>query len=99
VVRSFELFGTNVAIVMEFHPDDAVSSPSLLRKVHGWATDNGMRANFLMANWFPMKPLASRYLFIPSRLLPKQQALYVRYPRRQAAQRPWRVQIGDWDGL
>ena len=98
IVRSFRLFGVNVAIVMEFNPVDGSAAP-LLNKVHQWARKNGLMATFLMANWFPIKPIRSGYLPIPSALMPKRQVLYVRYPRGKTIQTNWTTQIGDWDGL
>jgi GNAT superfamily N-acetyltransferase len=98
IVRSFKLFGVGVAIIMEFHPVEKSATP-LLNKVHQWARQNGMIATFLMANWFPIKPIRSAYVYIPSGLMPKRQVLYVRYPRGKAVKMNWKTQIGDWDGL
>ena len=98
VVRSFRLLGADVAVVMEFHPTDGLATP-LLNKVHRWARENRLVACFLMANWFPMKPLRAGYLFVPPALLPKRQVLFVRYPRGRAIPLDWKTQIGDWDGL
>jgi GNAT superfamily N-acetyltransferase len=98
VTRCFRLFGTKVAIVVEFNPTGEGCAP-LLKKVHRWARANGMMASFLMANWYPMKPMRFGYLFVPSLLMPKRQILYVRYPQGRTGNLPWRTQIGDWDGL
>ncbi|OPY94262.1 hypothetical protein A5906_15065 [Bradyrhizobium sacchari] len=98
IVRSFRLFGMNVAIVMEFHSTEGLAA-RLLHKVQRWTGKNGMVAVFLMANWFPFKPLRSGYFFVPPSLMPKQQVLFVRYPRAQTVDLRWRTQIGDWDGL
>jgi len=98
VTRAFRLFGVNVAIVMEFHPTEG-SWSLLLKKVHNWARGNGMVASFLMANWLPVKPIRSGYLFVPSAMLPKRQVLYVRYPQGRTVHLHWKTQIGDWDGL
>jgi hypothetical protein len=98
MVRRFRLAGVNVAIVMEFHPTIG-SEARLLRQVHRWARENGLVASFLMANWLPLKPITCGYIFVPPRLMPKRQILFVRYPRGQTSNLPWRTQIGDWDGL
>jgi GNAT superfamily N-acetyltransferase len=98
IVRSFSLFGANVGIVMEFHPTIG-SGARLLRQVHHWARENGLVASFLMANWFPLKPITCGYVFVPHRLVPKRQILFVRYPGGRTSDLPWRTQIGDWDGL
>jgi Acetyltransferase (GNAT) domain len=98
VVRRFRLFRTNVAIIMEFHPTIGCET-RLLRRVHHWARQNGLLASFLMANWLPLKPVSCGYVFVPPRLMPKRQILFVRYPRGRTSDLPWRTQIGDWDGL
>ena len=99
VVRSFEVFGKSVAVIMEFHPTSLEGVRPLLAAVHRWAAMNQMRAAFLMTNWFPARPLKFSYWWIPPQLLPKRQSLYVRYPRGKALDCSWSVQIGDWDGL
>ena len=99
VVRSFEVFGKSVAVIMEFHPTSLEGVRPLLAAVHRWAAMNQMRAAFLMTNWFPARPLKFSYWWIPPQLLPKRQSLYVRYPRGEALDCSWSVQIGDWDGL
>jgi hypothetical protein len=98
-VRSFEVFGKSVAVIMEFHAASLEGVRPLLTAVRQWAAARRMKAAFLMTNRFPARPLKFGYWWIPPQLLPKRQSLYVRYPRGEALQYSWRVQIGDWDGL
>jgi hypothetical protein len=99
VLRSFNLFGSAVGIVMEVAAGAERARCDLIRASERMAASNGMRANFLMTSSPLLPALRTRYLPLPHVLLPKRQALFVRMPGTVVSSTKWDVQIGDWDGL
>jgi GNAT superfamily N-acetyltransferase len=99
VLRSVDLFGGAVSIVMEVAAGTEQAFCDLVRQAERIAGGNGMRANFLMTSSPLLPGLRTRYLPLPRVLLPKRQALFVRTAGAAASSAEWNVQIGDWDGL
>jgi ribosomal protein S18 acetylase RimI-like enzyme len=99
VLRSFDLFGSAVGIVMEIAADTERAAGELMRETERMAAGKGMRANFIMTSTPLVRGLRSRYLPLPRMLLPKRQALFVRTSGAMAPSASWDIQIGDWDGL
>jgi hypothetical protein len=99
VLRSFNLFGSAVGVVMEVAADTERAFCELMRETERMAASKGMRANFLMTSSPLIRGLRTRYVPLPRVLLPKRQALFVRTSGPMAPSTKWDIQIGDWDGL
>ena len=99
IVRSFNLFGVSVGVVMEFAAEAEQPACDLVREAECLAAGKGMRANFIMTSSPLSRTLRARYAPLPRVLLPKRQALFVRTPVPTSPSTQWEVQIGDWDGL
>lgn len=99
VLRSFDLLGSVVGIVMEVAAGTERASCDLVREAERVAASKGMLANFMMTSSPLLPGMRARYLPLPRVLLPKRQALFVRTPGAMASSTRWDVQIGDWDGL
>jgi GNAT superfamily N-acetyltransferase len=99
VLRSFNLFGSAVGIVMEVAAGTERAFCDLVREAERLAAGSGMRANFMMTSSPLVRGMRIRYVPLPRVLLPKRQALFVRTPGTAVSSTKWDVQIGDWDGL
>lgn len=102
VLRTADVMGRRMALVMELWALDRRGERALLRHAAGWAVEQGV--GFMVA-FDTALPLASGLggglVPVPHRLLPKRQVLMVQpkpgEPPRRFMAAPWRVQMGDWD--
>jgi hypothetical protein len=103
VLRKVKSLGWNMALVMDFIALDAKTEAQLLRFAAGWAREQGLWPAVAFSSAVtPFLGLRTGYLLVPSRFLPKRQALLGRGTGKESSEifgRPWQLQLGDWDGF
>jgi hypothetical protein len=103
VLRVVTIGERRIAVAMELLAQDSRVERALLRVTAAWAHEKRARyALVLNTTTGYARALSCGYLTVPARLLPKRQVLMGAATGKTAErtwQRPWNVQIGDWDGF
>lgn len=103
VMRRADLSGRRLAIALELLANEPAVERGLLAFAAAWARAQGVRYTMVLNNTLPKaRGLSMAYIPVPMWALPKRQVL-MGFARGPVAERlwskPWRVQIGDWDGF
>jgi hypothetical protein len=104
VVRTTNVMGLKMALVMELWGVTPSVKKALLRSIAEWAVDRHIKWITLQDNGQSiLGGLRMGFISIPAWLLPKKQVLMVcATPGKlseKAINNDWRIQIGDWDGF
>ena len=104
VVRSAELMGRKISLIMELWGLQSSIKKALLRSIVQWTVEQ--RINWIVfqdSNQSLLGGLRMGFIGVPSWLLPKKQVLMVFAAQgnhsQQAINMDWWVQIGDWDSF
>ena len=104
VVRSADIMGRKIALIMDLWSLNSTVKKALIRSIAKWAVEQDLKRIVLQDNGQTIiGGLGMGFISIPARLLPKKQVLMVfAKPGKMSEQvinNDWWVQIGDWDGL
>jgi GNAT superfamily N-acetyltransferase len=102
VLRDVTVNQRSHAVVMELMALDPKVGRGLLRYAAAWASSKGISITLAINNTLGASSLLCGYLPVPMWAMPKRQVLMGAASGAAAErlwQRPWSVQIGDWDGF
>ena len=104
VVRSVDVVGRKIAMVMELWGLKSSVKKALLRSIAKWTDEQHIKRIVLQDNdQSILGGLSMGFIAVPAWLLPKKQVLMVFAKPGKLSEKvlnyDWRVQIGDWDSL
>ncbi len=100
VLRTLNMFGVRVCIIMDFFAVDAVAKRMLLQHAGSWSRQQRCVATISFNNkWGRFDLLRHGLVAIPSMIVPRPLVLMTARTAGLAGASRWLSYVGDWDGM